>query len=685
MMHRRVFATVVLVSLPMAAGASMEVVGQLVPPAGVGNSQTTRLVDLDGDGKLEILDSMMRQSEDDPPWAAVSEGAVRVVEYDAASGALRVRRVLIPNSPEVVATGTQPVVGGQLRVVVAGSDGTLAAFRPRAQEPHVRHSLNRPLDAARFVDADRNGTVEAIVAGRDGLSSHDLVTGSTQWSIAGYSPGIDVGQLDDDPALEIVQVGSVGSVIDGATRAVDWQYAGGFGGAVAVGRVGPGGARGFVTGDALTWFRAQPYSPLWSVKRNVQQLHTFDIDGDLVDEVIVGNASFTEIYDSETQEVLYMLNGGRNLVLGDVDRNGSVEAVGWFYVGNDSVSGVLGLDGTAIAADANETGLLSRVAIDDADADGIPEALVISGGRSERGWLRGLDLIDGRERWRKNLDGIDPLNQPLSIRAQRVAQLDGDSAKEIVLAARNSFRTRLVVLDGASREPQVVNTSEVFDTFEFVSHVEVLAAEPRVLTVSRSGTQLRIRRFTADALVAQAVAAIPAQFGTALYDVHVVNLDADGAEELLLATNSHLVAFDLATSSVRWALPGATAAVGVVDASPSTPRIVRLAPDGTLALLTFSGAADSTSIDVGTSASAVSGVPEVPGEVFVCADDRVKRIALDDGQVLDLSPNLGAQACRGGDLAVATMPAGFRVLAGSLVGAFLLEPSGDRFFRDGFE
>lgn len=683
----RLKASIILAALPVATHAEMQVVGYVVPPAVSGAHQTTRIFDLDGDGTLEIVDALQRVSENEPPWGQVTAGAARVLAVEPATASLRLRAVLIPGSGELVGVGAFPRGGGAQGLAVASADGVIATFAPGAQDPLARHPLGRSLEVARFADADGDGVTEGIVAGPGGVSAHSLATGATLWSRQPGSRRLDVGQLDGDPALEIVLEGGVGYVIDGATRAVDWHYAGGFGSAVAVGRIGPGGAPGFVTGFALTGFRMAPYSPVWTVKTPVDQLDAYDTNGDQVDEIVAGNASSTTIYDAGSQAILHELGPGtRNVALGDVNGDGTVEAVGYALTGAGPGLGVLELDGTLLAAEANEGGIFSRVSIADPDADGVPEGLVIGGGDGERGVLRAIDVVDGRERWRTTLAGIDPLNQPLRIRAQRTAQLDADAANEIVLAARSTFDTRLVVLDGATRQPQAVNTSGGFGSFEFVSHVEVLSTEPRVLTVSRRNGQVQLRRFTGDALVAQGTALVPAQYGDALYDVQVADLDADGDEDVLLATASHLVAFDLGAGTVLWAVSGAAAAVAVVEVAPAVYRLARLSPSGMLALLTFEGAPDSTAVSVGARASAVVAVPGVPGEAFVCADDRVKRIALDDGEVLDQSPGLGAQACRGGDLAASTTStAGARVLAGSLVGAFLLEPAGDRVFRDGFE
>lgn len=682
----RIAASVILATHPLATSAEMEVVGYLVPPAVESNFQTTLVADLDGDGRLEIIEALTRVSEDEPPWERVTAGAARVLALDPKAGSLRMMAVLIPGSSELVGIGTFPRDGSNLGVAVASADGVIATFLSNAQDPLARYQVGRSLAAVHVADADVDGTKEAIVVGREGVSAHSLATGATLWSRQQGAYRLGVGQLDGDPALEIVLEGVVGYVVDGATRGVDWEYAAGFPSAVAVGRFGAGGAPGFVTGG-MTGFRSVPYSPLWTVGTPVGELATYDIDGDQADEIVVGNTSGTTIYDADTQTVLHALpSGTRNVALGDVDGDGTIEAAGLMPVGAGRGFGVLELNGTVRASEGNESGVFSRVSIDDPDGDGAPEALVIGGGGSEPGVIRALELRDGRERWRTTLSGIDPLNQPLRIRAQRTAQLDADAANEIVLAARNSFRTRLVVLDGATRQPQAVNTSGGFGSFEFVSHVEVLSTEPRVLTVSRQNGQVQLRRFSSDALVAQGTALVPAQYGDALYDVQVADVDADGDEDVLLATSSHIVAFDLASGTVIWAVSGAAAAVAVVEVAPSVYRLARLSPSGMLTLLTFEGAPDSTPVSVGAHASAVVAVPGVPGEVFVCADDRVKRIALDDGDVLDQSPGLGAQACRGGDLAASTTsPGGARVLAGSLVGAFLLEPAGDRLFRDGFE
>ena len=107
---------------------------------------------------------------------------------------------------------------------------------------------------------------------------------------AQYGDALAVGNVDNDPQLEIVTSG--GYVFDGATFASQWAYAPGFGNDVAVGDVDGTGVGQIVatTTNALRGYSATAKSPLWELSMagpfSVSSVVVRDIDQSSPAEII---------------------------------------------------------------------------------------------------------------------------------------------------------------------------------------------------------------------------------------------------------------------------------------------------------------------------------------------------------------------------------------------------------------
>lgn len=169
--------------------------------------------DVDDDGRLEVV-------------YASTENALVVADARTGNETFRVPLASYGYSRPTVAD-VRPSPGPELvtsdmhgNVVVADANGTVA----------WRSVLNGTFDSRVTVqhspvvdDVDADGSVEVVVGTRAGpaiLSS----TGRIEWSGENGATYLAVGQVDDDPAREIV-TSADGSLqaIDGATRERQWQ------------------------------------------------------------------------------------------------------------------------------------------------------------------------------------------------------------------------------------------------------------------------------------------------------------------------------------------------------------------------------------------------------------------------------------------------------------------------------
>ncbi|WP_435358613.1 PQQ-binding-like beta-propeller repeat protein [Haloarchaeobius sp. DFWS5] len=202
-------------------------------------------------------------------------------------------------------------------MLVADVNGFVQAIRPNGS---VAWSVNRSTyvwATPAVGDLDSDGETEAAVAGRDGLLAAYDRTGDTEWERdTGESmTWLTSGQLDDDPAIELVGGSQSGSVVawDGATGAQEWRYETALLSAVhAIGAV-DGDPTVFATAadGSLVALDGNTGEVRWKTTVTTEKVQMMpppvlgDVDGDREDELVVAaNDGTVAVYNPETGEVL---------------------------------------------------------------------------------------------------------------------------------------------------------------------------------------------------------------------------------------------------------------------------------------------------------------------------------------------------------------------------------------------
>lgn len=312
---------------------------------------------------------------------------------------------------------------GRTDIVVALFDGTVRRYNQRTRQ---LLSIRRDPCFARggllgmtTADLDGNGTDEIVSSCAD-TSLFAYGTGYPRWRVtAGSAPlpaDIAVGQMDDDPALEIAT--TRGFVVDSVTHAVEWQLEAGFG----------------------------------------RQVQAIDIDADGRDELIASQDwGVVDAYDVERRLAKWSIpifDVGTTLAA-DIDADGSPEIL----IGDGQWGGVHAFDAESTEEEwsiDNPDAGVTQIAAIDLDADGTLE-LVWSGGENSTGpdhlyvtdWRTGATLSQT-----VHLDG--PFVGP------EVGDLDGDGVDEMVVASfasESDFESgRIVVIDGKRLTVRAIST-----------------------------------------------------------------------------------------------------------------------------------------------------------------------------------------------------------------------------------
>jgi hypothetical protein len=383
-------------------------------------------------------------------------------------------------------------------------------------------------------DIDGDGQLEALgctcASFGDGPAVLlDYATGNVEWTDGSASQFVGAGQLDSDPALEIV-LGSQstspvtpGRIVDGATRAQQWSYPDGFRGNPVFGNFrGSADAREFAIVErwgVTRIFVSQPiFSPVAEINSGeVGAYAVQDVNGDGFAELIIGEGQWGSIvaYSTTTGQTVFDWpnneHGVSAIALGNLDGQSGLELVygaGLSHSGRDVLRVIDTASGTLRHESSDEGGPHSTLVRVDIEGNGSDELAFVTR-QSNSGYDGGnlviLDAATGSELRRRasafdngfssggpslkaiDIDG-DGISEIVGAKGSTVAVLNGltladrwrvsnlqELVHEIGLMRFNAdavddivlaLSNRLVILNGA-------NGSELFRSVSFNSASEI--------------------------------------------------------------------------------------------------------------------------------------------------------------------------------------------------------------------
>ena len=324
---------------------------------------------------------------------------------------------------------------------------TLLVFDPATLDLLTRYRFDASGVAGfAIADLDRDGRNE-MIAHHDGrvttatLAPHALTAGVSAGGACCGSRGMAVAQLDSDPALEYI----IGS--------------------------GDGSAGRLLAFDGVT------HNQMWTVPTDHAEvpygIETANLDGDSDVDVLTwvtpissgAKGRFIYAFDGPTGEPLWRsvnipdLNG---MAVADMNGDGAPEVLGL-----SSTIGIVRLDGsTGAVSSMDEFTEGSAFTVANIDADPTLEIVAVANNR--------LFLLDGAQRVvdvALDLGGMD-------VTEMKVADIDGDGSRELLLARRESDSVRLQVR--ALNTLAVLWTSEAFPRLlDFAQHefIQVVDAD----------------------------------------------------------------------------------------------------------------------------------------------------------------------------------------------------------------
>ena len=337
-------------------------------------------------------------------------------------------------------------------ILVARDDGRIEVYA-LADKAWIRQivTASTGLKGLEVVDLDGGGADEIVVTTTSNLYVYSAA-GTLLWQAPGVG-GYDVvaGQMDADGALEIAVTS--GKVVDAATHAVQWTWGAGFGARLETADIDSDGKQELIAADPwyFVWaFDVDTQLPKWSIStpQDVGAIHVTDIDGDGVQEVLIGDGQWGDVkaYDAVTQALEWSIDnpehGVTDIAVADVDADGATELL-W---GAGATS--TGVDRLYVVDWTTEQFEWQNIHLDgpfvgpekaDLDGDGVPE-IVAASWESDSGYSSSRILVFDEL---FNLRAISP---PIvgnfawtGLHDLRLRDVDGDGSAEILVAADHLY------------------------------------------------------------------------------------------------------------------------------------------------------------------------------------------------------------------------------------------------------
>ncbi|HET9862185.1 MAG TPA: Ig-like domain-containing protein [Steroidobacteraceae bacterium] len=377
-------------------------------------------------------------------------------------------------SPQMAVTALRVVeVGNTKTVWIAGNSDGVRVYNALTQERIATLPLpqNVSITALEFGDGNNDGTPDVIGLATNQLLFFDASTMQAEPSVSlGDQASVSsfaLGNVDDDADLEIALSDGRVICITGDTPAVEWNRGTAFGYQLRLADIDGDNRDELVASQG--WYSVQAWNlelqaSKWEYPADldVAAVRAFDVTGDGVPEVIVGDGQWGAIHvlDGNSGAQLWEApnpeHGVTDIGVSDPDGDGALELMwgaGATPSGPDYMY-VVNVANRAVEYQSFDiANYFSAVDVGDVDNDGRAE-LVVASYDSDSGYADGVMLIFDAITHKLEFQGPTNMFNNTAwtgVHALRIANVDGDPQPEILVATDKLYDGRLFVIDGVSR------------------------------------------------------------------------------------------------------------------------------------------------------------------------------------------------------------------------------------------
>ncbi|MEM9596180.1 MAG: LamG-like jellyroll fold domain-containing protein [Acidobacteriota bacterium] len=511
-----------------------------------------------------------------------------------------------------------------------------------------------------IVDVDLDGELELVYSSGFTLYVVDYATGTEEWSAAVGGDDLAIGNVDGDPAPEIVIADNPGRVIDGVTTFTEWSNPTGFGRKVRLADIDGDGMDEIIAADGWYQIRVwdgdtQTLTYSISTARDIAALRMADADADGALELLYGDGQWGSLHIHNAADGTLEMSvpnpehGVTDLAVGDADDDGDLDLLWGAGYSSSGADYLFAQDLTTNQLDWQSfdiTGPFYALAHGDVDGDGAPE-LVSGCFESESGYGDGLWFVHDAVTKDLEFTSAEPTGSDfIGLHRVRLAQLDADPQLEVFVTTASGYTPKVIVYDGLTHAEELTITGE--NGLEFVGmevvDVDLDGGMEVVITTGRAHTgpdDVVLEVYDAATGTLEWRSPLATNFTVFPY-LRIAELDGDASPEIVVGrAGGNLWIFDGVTQSAQ--LTDAPADVSSLDTADRDG-------DGTDELLVATSSGQILEVDPATG-NTISTLFSMPGHyirglrmadldedgtldfVFV-ADHRLRVISGDDGSVL---------------------------------------------------
>ncbi|HEU4601454.1 MAG TPA: Ig-like domain-containing protein [Steroidobacteraceae bacterium] len=366
---------------------------------------------------------------------------------------------------------------GSKRVWVARGDGSIEVINLLTRTLIQTITTNSAVFDFAFADADNDGDTDVVAVSSDRITLYDPDSLATARTILYGGLRIAVGNVDDDPQLEIAIDSGKVLEVDGATTTVQWDSGASFGARVALGDIDGDGRDELVA--AQGWYDIRAWdvelkSVKWSIHTalDIAAMRLIDVTGDSTPEIVYGDGQWGSIHAVRASDQVELWNipnpehGVTDIAIFDADGDGSREVVwgaGYTSTGPDYLY-VHDLATRAFEWQNDDySGPYQSADFGDVDHDGSLD-MVVASFESQSGYADGLievhDASTYALKWRSSGNLFEGFAWT-GVHNLRLANVDADPQLEILVATDRLYDGTLYVIDGLTHE---VQSKTVYDS-----------------------------------------------------------------------------------------------------------------------------------------------------------------------------------------------------------------------------
>jgi hypothetical protein len=495
---------------------------------------------------------------------------------------------------------------GYPSIFICQKNGNIEIIDPQTME--TVHTIVTNADSINqifFTDADNDTFPEIVFISDQALYLYDPVSLTLKYQLPYGARDFAIGNVDGDPANELVLTSGHVLEFNGITTKVEWLYNDGFGVRIKLADLDNDGMEEIIC--AASWHRVTAFdadltSPKWefATDHDIGALLVQDTDNDGQPEVLYGDGQWGDLHclDGQTgsNELWYIDNpehGFTDIAVADFDQDGALE-VAWGAGATSSGADYLYIHDIDSQAkewqSLQEFGPFEAMDIGDLDSDGDLE-LVFSSAPDypENGSIYVYDAATLTLEVQSQGDVLGTQNDELH--ALKIADVDDDGVNEIVLVGSSIWKATVYIIDG---QTLTMEQEYTFDSGSIIhslavadvdndGQTEIIIGSGREST-GADGVYVYVLNGATGAVEWQSISL--GDYWSEIYSIQVADIDHDNVPEIV-ATNDRISVFD-GISHQMWQTGGTDSytALNLVDLDgDSIPEIVAGTENGSVVVI----------------------------------------------------------------------------------------------------